>query len=426
MERRIDFPLNVIFIDPDALFDFKKSASFEKTELFRIILQNRKRNLALAKEFSRLGANVLFVCPKLCENLSSPVFEFSSAEGMNFLSVKIKKESKGAFPLREISQFCDAVSKNSKAVGGLFSPDAVFCGGTFPFAFASCKRIAKESRAVLITLALCDPKKLLKNTKSVSSISPVLTVLKKAFLMASDESDAVLALFPDFSKNFSGVKNIFPLELPPVFEEKQPSEKAKELFEKVFAFREGKTFVLASPLPLEDSFSIGELIFSASTFGKSLALVFLSSGTKEAFYKKLVSENGITNVFFLEEPPAGEASFVLSGADAVYLSENGVLKGSAFDSERCFSAFLSKKPIMASSEKLSDFFRKTGGCVITKPRSKESLRLGIKALFEMSEADRNTLGQLNFSFAEKHSFENFSKDCFLLTDNLVKQKENRK
>lgn len=413
-------------IDPDALFDFKKSASFEKNELFRILSENRKRRLALAREFSSLGANVLLVVPKVSSAEKAPVFEFCTEEGLNFLRIRILKRSKKILPFREISDFCAAVSKNSASLGGLFSPDAVICGGTFPFSFSAAEKIADENSSVLITEALSDPKKLLRRTRCLSAASPVLTVLKKAFGLAFEKSDAVLGFFPSAVKKYSETKNLFPLELPPFYDEKSPSEKAKELFEKLAAFREGKTFVLASALPLEDYFSIGELIFAASSFGKNFALVFLSKGTKEGFFRKIVSENGITNVFFLEEIPKGEEAFVLSAADSVFLSENGLLKGCAFESERYFSALLSKKPILASAEELSDFFRKTGGAVITKPRSKESLRLGIKALLEMSEADRSVLGLSNLSFGEKHSFKSFSKEYLSLIDNLVKQKETGK
>lgn len=413
-------------IDPDALFEFKKSASFEKSELFRIVFENRKRRLCLLKEFSDFGAEVFLVRPKICAFEEGPLFEFSSKDGINRISVRIAKKSKSAVPFGEILKFCAAVSENSSALAGLFSPDAVICGGTFPFAFSAAKKIADENSSVLITESYCDPKKLLRRTESVSALSPVLTVLKKAFSLSFEKSDAVLGFFPDVKKDFFETKNLFPLELPSVFYENPPCERSKELFEKLAAFREGKTFVLVSALPLEDCFSMGELITAASLFEKNFALVFCSAGTKEGFFKKFVSENGIKNVFFLDAIPDGDEAFVLSAANAVYLSENGALKGCAFESERYFSALFAEKPILAAADVFSDFFKKTGGAVITKPRSKESLRLGIKALLEMSEADRNVLGLSNRSFGEKHSFKNFAKEYFSLIDNLVKQKETGK
>ena len=85
-----------------------------------------------------------------------------------------------------------------------------------------------------------------------------------------------------------------------------------------------------------------------------------------------------------------------------------------------------QKPVVAASEHWADFFRKAGGVIITKPRRRDSITLGIKTLLGMSETDRETLGRSNRDFFEKNSPENFAKDCFSLFDNFVNQKEIKK
>ena len=91
-----------------------------------------------------------------------------------------------------------------------------------------------------------------------------------------------------------------------------------------------------------------------------------------------------------------------------------------------FLAFNAQKPVIASSEHWSDFFRRAGGVIITKPRRRDSISLGIKTLLSMNETDRETLGRFNKAFAEKNSLKNFAKDCFSLFDNFVNQKEIKK
>ena len=94
--------------------------------------------------------------------------------------------------------------------------------------------------------------------------------------------------------------------------------------------------------------------------------------------------------------------------------------------KRFFEALGAQKPVIAASEHWSDFFEKAGGAIIVKPRRKDSIALGIKALLSMGEADRETLGRANREFFEKNSIRNFAKENFSLFENFVKQKEIKK
>ncbi|MBQ7875323.1 MAG: hypothetical protein IJ306_09265, partial [Oscillospiraceae bacterium] len=241
-----------------------------------------------------------------------------------------------------------------------------------------------------------------------------------------DKSEAVLGLFPDAQQAFKGSRNLYPMNFPAPFEPKKPSPGAKELREALSAFREGGTFVLAFGGSLDYASSAEELVSVCSAFGDKFALVFPTGGLSEPALKKFVGEKGITNVFFIDEVDPKELPFVLSGADAVFLSENEFIKGSASEHERFFSAFLAGRPVIACADKYSDFFRKSGGTVIIRPRHKESIRLGIKTLMDMTEGDREILGLSCREFAEKNSSEVFAKDYFSLINNLVKQKEIKK
>ena len=74
--------------------------------------------------------------------------------------------------------------------------------------------------------------------------------------------------------------------------------------------------MLGCALPLEFGFGIEELISVSSAFGDKFALVFISDGSKKGRYQRMVSEKGITNVFFLEGAKKEDFPFILSAADA--------------------------------------------------------------------------------------------------------------
>ena len=236
----------------------------------------------------------------------------------------------------------------------------------------------------------------------------------------------MLGFFPETAKTFPDAHNLYPMVFPALPEREKPSEKAVFYREKLRSFGEGKTFVLAYCGEIEKGFSIEELILSAGTFGDKFALVFISEGRKKLYFKRFTSEKGITNVFFPEDFPNEEIPFILSGADGIFVSESDFGKGLFPEQKSFWNALGAQKPIIAAAQHWSDFFKKAGGAIITKPRRRDSITLGIKTLLGLSETDRETLGRANREFFEKNSLQNFANDYFSLIDNFVKQKEIKK
>lgn len=413
-------------IDPGFLPKKIPADSPEKSSVFRLLEENRRFRIALAKAFGAFGANVLLIRPEISSHGEKTAFEFSEDEGISVLSVRINsKRTEKLLPFREIMRFCSDVSDNSFCLGGIFLPDVIISGGVFPFGYSAAKKIAEETGALLITEFFCEPRDILIKSGIASGISPVLTVLKRMMNSAAENSDAVLGFYPDAKKRFFGAHGFFPMDFPPLFDTPKPKNSAFSLYEKLFSYKDGGTFVLGCALPMEHGFGIEELISVSSRFGDKFALVFLSGGRLEKQYRRMVSEKGITNVFFLSGAEKADIPFILSAADGVFLSEDGFIKGYAPNAD-FFRILSAGRPVIASTEHWVDFFRESEGTVITKPRNKDSLRLGIKALIDMTKPDRDILGAANKGFFEKHSFDIFAKEYFSLLDNLSKQKENRK
>ncbi|MBR5310430.1 MAG: hypothetical protein IKU42_04855 [Oscillospiraceae bacterium] len=416
--------MNIIIVSSDYIPEKTLKEPFEKAELLRVLDENKKLRLFLAEEFSSLGANVLIIEPDFSGKSHKTAMEFFDSDGISrvFVNLDSKKPDR-LLSGKDILRFCSKAADNSAAIGGIFLPDIVISSGSFPFGIGAAEKIAEESSAVLITELFCPPDFLIK-TGAIKKPSPVLILLKKAEKSAFDKSSAVLGFYKQEKEALFGAHGFFPMDFPFFEPKKTTSSEAFSLYEKLFTFREGKTPVLATESPLENGFSIEELIFAAKEFSGKINLVFLSGGSKKPLYKSMIREKGINNVFFLDPIPKGEASFVLSAADFVFVSENKII--GAHSKELFYSALYSGKPVLAAMEKEADFIKKSAAAVITKPKNKESLRLGIKALLDMSETDREALGLSGKAFCNKNSAKNFSIEYFSLLEHLVKQKENKK
>lgn len=419
--------MNILMIDDMLLPEESKADSPQKRLFLRFSEENRKRRIFLAKEFQKHGADLLLIRLALSETVSSPSFEFSESEGISQLFVKIPKMAKPGFiRSKELLEFSSVLLENSPGLAGLFKPDFVISGGVLNFGFSAAEKISEASGAVLITEASMVWNKILQKFSLCSKFSVLPFFLKKTAEKAFSKSDSVLRFFPELSFGFSCAQRVFPAVFPPSSSVLFPSEEAKSLKEKLSAFGEGKNFSLAFCGELENGYSIEELILSAAAFGEKFSLCFLSEGTKKPYYKRFCAEKGIKNVFFFDDVPKEELSCILSGADAVFVSESDFGKGFFPEQENFWNALGAQKPVIAASEHWADFFRKSGGTVIVKPRRRDSISLGIKAVLGMTEADRELMGASNRSFYEKNSPENFANDCFSLFNNLLSQKENKK
>lgn len=416
--------MNILILDDLFLPDRAKVKTSPQAIFQSAAADNLKRQTLLAKEFQKLGANVLITRLVLCKSDLPLSYEYSEIDAVSFLSVKLPtRQSSMFFRTNELLKFALSLFENAPSLAGIFKPDIVFCTGVLPFTVLAGEKIATSSDSVLVTQLSALPAELVKGLKLYKSFAPVLKHLKLSTETAISKSTAVLAAFPRAQEKLFRAQNIYPTVLPSFFEEKPPSERALLYKEILSGFGDGDTFVLAFCGELEDGFSVEELILSAAKFKDKFALVFPFGGTKRNFFKRFVAKRGITNVFFPDPFPNDELETVLSSADGIFVSESTLSKGLIFENYRFWNALGAQKPVIAASEYNFEFFKKAKGVIITKPNRVDSITLGIEALLNTSESERQALGCSNRKFYENNSLQNFAKEVFRLFNNLVDQKE---
>ncbi len=362
-----------------------------------------------AGEFRSLGVNLLLIRAEYSENEG---FCLSEKNGISEVVIGVKK-SKSYF--KAVSRFNELLCKNAASLAGFFKPDCVIFTEDNFISFPGAFQIADASKAVLLTESFCFP-------KTAFGLSPWGLAFMKEQKRAQKESSAVLGFYPNAQKELRGARRFYQMEMPFSKPEFIP-DKAISQKETLASFREGNTFVLAFASPCEKGFCAEEVITAFSELSDKFALVFVNFGAQKESYRRFAAEKGVTNLFFLEESAKKDLSFVLKGADGVFISENTLQKGNICEHQNFYKALAAGKPVVAAGEKNSEFFRKSGGIIITKPHQKESIALGIKTLLKMSTEDREMLGEACKNFAGKNTYRKHCEDLLALIHDL---KENAK
>jgi hypothetical protein len=90
----------------------QKADSFKKSLFLRFSEENKRRRILLAKEFQKLGANVLLARFELSGSEVPVSFEYRESEGISQLFIKIP--AKKNYPMWSL-QICISVGPHSKA-----------------------------------------------------------------------------------------------------------------------------------------------------------------------------------------------------------------------------------------------------------------------------------------------------------------------
>lgn len=416
--------MNIMLIDDGLGLPAGSALSSPAEEtLRRLLAENLRRHIALAKAFFALGDNVLLVRAAPSPEEKAELFEYREADGIAQLFVHTERSRRGFhLPWREIYDFVTLLRENASGVAGIFKPYVVISASFFPFTVYPAEKIARLSGAVLITELPCSAKQLSRRLKLSSPVDLAAPVLSHALSRAQKASTALIALYPDAHADFPGQKNLLELLAPALDAPKKPSDEAKMLKDELCSLREDGAFVLAYGGELQKGYSLEALIAAASGFSGKLCVVMLGTGGYKTVLRRIAREAG-ANVLFFDGVSPAEMPFVLSAADCVFVAENTYIGGLAPESEAFCAALLSGRPVLAAADKTASFFKKSGGAVTTFPANPEGISLGIKTLRDMPQTERETLGLCGVKFSGQHSPDCFAKDYHTIIENLYNNKE---
>lgn len=367
----------------------------------------------LARAFAKRGSEVLFVTAEPSGKPGPVRFSVDTEGDLLCLTLFLTEKT----PFSAAVKASSVISENAAAIAGFFEPDAVISAGFYPVSIFAAEKIARFSGAVLVSFVAAAPKK-------IGALLSEKAATFAAFRHIKTKSAAVFGSYPRFSADFSGRK-AHPFLMPPQKPASKPSEKAKELRERIETLREGGTFVLTAAGPFGKGFSVKALLRAAGNFDKKTAILLSGTGSEKPAFERFIRENGLTNVTFGGEILPEDLSFVLGASDAVFLSENADFGGSLTESDRFLAAFGSQRPILATVSAHAGLFRESKNAIFTAPDDAGGLLKGLETLRGFSDEHRTRLGEQGRIFADRHDFFPFFEEfsSFLL-QLVTHQKEN--
>lgn len=412
--------MNILIID-DGLLPFYESKSPNKKAVFQCALENTQLNRELAKAFSVLSNNVLLITSSEEGTLLPKHFEYSGEDGfLTLKAVLAEKEEKSIFLSHKYLEFGKLLEQNSAALAALFKPDVILCSSLFPFSVSAAKKLAEMSGAVLTAVLPCSYRSVMKSMGLACLQNPVLTVLKRRADRALLKCNAVFGYYPQVLSDCSMAMPIVP---PPIPVTAVPSAEAVLVHDSIATFSGGGIFTLCGCGRLSPNRSIEALITAVKGFGKRFILAIVGGGEYKSTLRRIAREQGVTEVCFYDGVPDEDIPFVISAADAAFVSESSLCKGCFPEYSDFLQVFSAKKPTIVAAEENADFIKSCGGAIVVKPNDCNSIRDAITKLMSAPYSQRQILGNLCGEFALAHNFETFSKGFLSELDNLVLQKE---
>lgn len=413
--------MNILIIDDGLLpFDKSKAKAFGKTELLRLEHENAALIRELSAAFAARAQNVLFISAAEDGFAAPGHFEYSGEGGVLSLTASVEaKGGKNRFPFLKYTSFCRLLRQSAAVLSGLFKPDAVIFASFTPFCAAAAEQIAAASGAVLIAAVPCSFSEAFRRLCGGFFCAPMLSVLKRRSAAALRRA-AVFGFYPKLLQSYSGGRLVAP---PPAFLDKKPSEEAVFVHDSIAALSGGEVFTVCYCGRLSSGLSLAALVSAAKGFGKRFLLAIVGNGDYKAELRRAARENGVNDICFYDGVPERDIPFVLSAADAVFIAESSIIKGSANEYGDFLRAFSAAKPTVAAVRENAAFIKDCGGAVAVSPDDGESIAKAFSAIAAADGETRRLLGKACGEFAAKHSFNAFAEGFLSAVDTLVKSKE---
>ncbi len=154
-----------------------------------------------------------------------------------------------------------------------------------------------------------------------------------------------------------------------------------------------------------------EYLIEASILLKSntdIHFVFVGDGYLKEELKEKVKEN--TNVTFIHKINKNQVQHMLSFFDVCFVGRNNTpLFDYGVSSNKFFDYMLSKKPVISSSNMISDPVELSGCGYVVKPESGQAIKEGILKIYNLTDTEKKELGDKGYKYVkEYHNFEYLS------------------
>ncbi len=348
--------------------------------------------------------------PKPQENL-----ECQEIDGITYMWVKTPTYNRDLSGRgRNVASFLYKVNFNRSAIIEKAQPNVVIASSTYPFDIYPALKIAQAAKARLVW-EVHDLWPLTQTSLyDYSRRSPVVLAIERAQRKALACADHVVSIIPrgDAYLEQYGLKpekyTHIPNGVMPDQELKTPPEAAMRLVE---ASQEQKRFVVMYCGSLGHSNAMEEFILAAPLVKDFADFYLVGNGTFKIRLKKMVKEQQLENVFFIDAMPPEEVRALMRLADCLYLgAKESPLYEYGIGMNKLYDYMLAGKPILLALQCGADPVQQAGCGISLGGSSSQKIADGVREMSLLSPAERERMGRSGIDHVlRNHSYPQLAK-----------------
>ena len=370
------------------------------------------RHYYMAKSLQKMGKKSLIISASYSHqlNIFPPIrdkpYLFEKVDLLNYLWLKVINYGKGNSKKRILKWFQFGIKLLTIKKITHSKPDIIICSCSAPFLIFPCYYLAKRYNAKLIFQVKDLWPLTLMEIGGYSPYNPLIYLMQKSINFAFQKSDIVVSLLPHVNRYIEeqGIKN-YNFEYLPNGIFLEEVENALPLNKETRSKIPSDKFIIgyAGAMGLGDN--LDKLIELANQLKeyKQIHIVLVGKGLYKETIKKRIDELKLDNISLLESIPKREIQTLLKYFDVCYIGwKEKKIYNYGISANKIFDYMYSKKPILHLYSGAGDLISEARcGITVTQQSSKLLLEALLK-LYNMSQKERDAMGERGYNFVIKH------------------------
>lgn len=355
----------------------------------------------LSREWVKMGHNVRIVGGafshlRIINPNVNKDFKTEIIDGIKYTWLKTSEyEGNGIKRAETMVEFVGKLWYHAKGIARAWKPDVVIASSTYPLDTYAAQRIAKYAHAKYIhevhdmwPITLIE----LGNMKKSHPFVMMIQQAENSFCKNADYVVSLLCAAKDYFVSHGMDQRKFKNVMNGIVEEEwsNPEPLPEEHQKLLTQLHNNGKFVICFFGSVNKSYAIEHLIEALKRLGRDdVAFVVVGEGDQ----KKELIEKKVRNVFFLTKIGKMSIPTLMDNIDCCYV---GALKNDMFRFGICmnklFDSMMSGKPILYAVEAPNNFIEDYNCGVTVKAEDPDALAYGINKLMDMTDDERNQLG----------------------------------